>query len=134
MLYKEFVLRNPEQWHALCALVKANAQACSDRGKPLRVIVTEDERKRNAEQNRYYWSQVITPIAQQAWVNGRQFDKEVWHEYYARKHGVCDELVLPSGEIVTRRKSTTQMTVGEFTDYIANVQADAMTELGVLFD
>src|SRR5260363_205783 len=39
--------------------VKTHAKACVDQGAPLRVIVTAEERKRNAEQNRYYWSAVL---------------------------------------------------------------------------
>ncbi len=133
-LYREFTLRAPEAWKALTAFVAGNARACIERGKPLRVIVTAEERKRNAEQNRFYWGPVLTTIAEQAWIDGRQFDKDVWHEYLARKFGVCDEIVLPDGEIVTRRKSTTQMTVGEFSEYLTRIQAYAATELGVEFD
>lgn len=133
-LYREFTLRAPEAWKALAAFVAANAKACIERGRPLRVIVTTDEKKRNAEQNRFYWGLVLTTIAEQSWVEGRQFDKDVWHEHLARKFGVCDEVVLPDGEIVMRRKSTTQMTVGEFSDYLTRVQAYAATELGVEFD
>lgn len=133
-LYREFTLRSPSIWKALCAFVAANASACLERGKPLRVIVTEDERKRNAEQNRFYWGVVLAAIAEQAWVDGRRFDKDTWHEYFARRHGVCEDVVLPTGEIVTRRKSTTQMTVGEFSEYLNRVQAEAAQELGVVFE
>lgn len=133
-IYREFTLRSPSIWSALCAFVSANAKACLERGKPLRVIVTESDKKRNAEQNRFYWGPVLTTIAEQAWVDGRRFDKDVWHEHCARKFGVCDELVMPDGEIVTRRKSTTQMTVGEFSEYLNRVQAYAAGELGVMFE
>ena len=133
-LYREFVLRAEPAWKALAAFVAANAKGCIERGKPLRIIVTSDEKKRNAEQNRFYWGPVLTTIAEQAYVDGRQFDKDTWHEYLARKFGVCDEVVLPDGEIITRRKSTTQMTVGEFSEYLNRVQAYAASELGVEFD
>lgn len=133
-IYREFPLRSAGAWTALAAFVKANAQACITSGKPLRIIVTQDEKKRNAEQNKRYWGFVLKSITEQAWVDGRQFDKDTWHEYLARKFGVCDELILPDGEIVTRRKSTTQMSVGEFADYMTQVEAYAATELGVQFD
>lgn len=48
--------------------------------------------------------------------------------------GVSDEITLPDGEIITRRKSTTQMTVGEFSTYVNQVQAWAANHLGVEFD
>ncbi|NMG64360.1 recombinase [Azoarcus indigens] len=133
-LYREFVLKAEPAWKALAAFVAANARSCIDNGKPLRVIVTAEDRKRNAEQNRFYWGAVLTTIAEQGWVDGRRYDKDVWHEMFARRFGVCDEVVLPDGEIVTRRKSTTQMTVGEFSEYLAKVQAYAASELGVEFD
>lgn len=133
-IYKEFTLRTPAVWHAVVAFIKANAQACADKDRPLRLIVTAEDRKRNDEQNRRYWGYVLRTITEQAWVDGRQFDKDTWHEYFARHFGVCDEVVLPDGEIIQRRKSTTQMTVGEFADYMTRVEVYAAQELGVQFD
>jgi hypothetical protein len=40
---------------------------------------------------------------------------------------------LPGGEVITRRMSTTEMSVGTFTEYMQNVEAHAATELGVQF-
>src|SRR5260364_197369 len=71
-LYKEFVLRHGGVWAALIEFVKTHAKACVDQGAPLRVIVTAEERKRNAEQNRYYWSAVLQHIAEHAEVGGRR--------------------------------------------------------------
>ncbi len=133
-LYREFVLRGPSVWAGFVALVKANAKTFADKGEPLRIILTSEERKRNNEQNRFYWGVVLRDIVEQAWVNGRQFDKDTWHEYFARMYGVSENVTLPDGEIVTRRKSTTQMSVGEFSAYTAQVQAYAANNLGVSFD
>lgn len=133
-LYREFVLRSPSVWVSLVAFIKANAAACMERGEPIRLIVTTDEKKRNAEQNRFLWGVVYRDIAEQAWVDGRQYDKDTWHEYFARMFGVCEEITLPDGEIVTRRKSTTQMTVGEFSDFLTKIQAYAADNLGVQFE
>lgn len=133
-LYREFTLRNGGVWSAVVAFVRANAPAFAGRGEPLRVIVTAEERQRNVQQNKFYWGAVLKSISDQAWVEGRQFDKDAWHEYFARKFGVCDELVLPDGEIITRRKSTTQMSVGEFSSYLDSIQSYAAAELGVQFD
>jgi hypothetical protein len=132
-LYREFRVIGPSVWQALVAFVRSNAKAQADKGQPLRIIVTAEERKRNSEQNRFYWGAVITPIMDQAWVNGRQFDKDIWHEYFARLYGVCEDVTLPDGEIVTRRKSTSDMTVAEFSEYLERVQAHAAGELGVCF-
>ncbi|NBI44960.1 recombination protein NinB [Burkholderia sp. ISTR5] len=133
-LYREFVIRNGSIWSSVVAFVRANAKVFADRGEPLRVIVTAEERQRNAAQNRLYWGAILRSIAEQAWVEGRQFDKDAWHEYFARLYGVSDELTLPDGEIILRRKSTSQMSVGEFSTYLNQIQAYAANTLGVEFE
>lgn len=134
MLYREFVLSSPAAWQALAQLVAANAKAFIDRGRPLRVIVTEDEKKRTDSANHFYWGAVLTTIAEQAWVDGRQYSKDVWHEHFARLYLPHTEIVTPYGEIVSRRKSTTELTVSEFSEYLQRVQSDAASSLGVMFD
>jgi hypothetical protein len=133
-LYREFTLKSGNVWSAVVAFVRANAPSFAEKGEPLRVIVTAEEKQRNAQQNRFYWGAVLKAISEQAWVEGRQSDKDAWHEYFARKFGVLDEVTLPDGEIITRRKSTTQMSVGEFSQYLNDVQAYATSELGVEFE
>jgi hypothetical protein len=133
-MYREFTLRNNDIWNALKALVVANAKPFADKGSPLRIIVTSEEKKRNAEQNRMYWGGILRQIADQAWVSGQQYTADTWHEYFARKFGVCEDVTLPGGEVVVRRKSTTQMTVGEFSEYMTRVQADAASSMGVEFN
>ncbi|WP_186177752.1 recombination protein NinB [Burkholderia gladioli] len=134
VMYREFVIRNSSIWSNVVAFVRANAKVFADRGEPLRVIVTAEERQRNAAQNRFYWGAILRSIAEQAWVDGRQFDKDAWHEYFARLYGVSDELTLPDGEIILRRKSTSQMSVGEFSTYLNQIQAYAANTLGVEFE
>ncbi|MGI4812123.1 MAG: recombination protein NinB [Janthinobacterium lividum] len=134
VLYKEFRLSRASVWTAVVAFIKANAKAFADRGEPLRIIVTAEEKQRNAQQNKLYWGGVLRYIAEQAWVDGRQFSADTWHEHYARMYGECEDVTLPDGEIIVRRKSTTKMTVGEFSGYIDRVRAHAAMNLGVEFD
>ncbi|WP_186112059.1 recombination protein NinB [Burkholderia gladioli] len=133
-LYREFVIRNRNTWANVVMFVRANAKMLADSGKPLRVIVTTEERKRNSEQNRFYFGVVLRDISAQAWVDGQQFGKAAWHEYFATQYGVMEEIRLPFGEIVLRRKSTTDMTVGEFSTYLNQIQAYAANNLGVEFE
>lgn len=133
-LYKEFTLRNGSVWNLLVAFVKANAPGCADKGQPLRVIVTAEERKRNEVQNRFYWGAVLRDISSQGWVDGKQFDKDTWHEFFSRRYGICEDVALPDGEVVVRRRSTTKMSVGEFSAFLNAIQAYATSELGVCFD
>lgn len=132
-LYKEFVLNGPAAWQAFKAIVRANAKAFNDDGKPLRVILTSSDGKRRTEQNAFYWSFLLQQIADQAWVEGRQYSKDIWHEYFAQMYLEHIEIPLPDGSIMSRRKSTTEMKVGEFTEYLNKVEAYAATELGVRF-
>ncbi|MDR0770164.1 MAG: recombination protein NinB [Burkholderiales bacterium] len=132
-LYREFILDHKGVWPIFVAFVKANYDALIDAGLPLYIIVTTAEKKRNTLQNARLWWLYKT-IAEQAWVNGRQFDKDAWHEFFARKHCPKTEMVLPDGEIITRRKSTAEMNIGEFSEYMQNIEIDATTELGVRFE
>ena len=77
---------------------------------------------------------MLTTIAEQAWVDGRQFSKDTWHEHFARLYLPHTEIVTPYGEIVSRRKSTTELTVSEFSEYLQRVQSDAASSLRVIFD
>lgn len=132
-LYREFTLNSPAAWRDFKAVVRENAKPHNDAGKPLRVILTSSESKRSSEANAFYWSFVLPQIAEQAWVDGRQHSKEVWHEYFAQAFAEKIEFALPDGEILIRRKSTSEMRVGEFSNYIKQVESFAATELGVRF-
>lgn len=133
-LYKEFTISGPAVWQLVKELMREHAKAFIDRGTPLRLIVTTEERRRSPEANAFYWGVVLREIAEQAWVNDRQFDADTWHEYYANLYCPRTEVVLPSGEIFSRRTSTSEMKQKEFTDYVTRVQANAATEHGVQFE
>lgn len=133
-LYREFHLRTSTVWNTFHAFVKANAKAMADAGTPLRIIVTTAETRRNNEQNKRYWGHVLKTISDQAWVDGKRYTADTWHEFFARKFGVCDDVTLPGGEVISRRRSTTEMTVSEFTAYMTEVESHAVSNLGVTFE
>ncbi|MHB0992706.1 MAG: recombination protein NinB [Burkholderiales bacterium] len=129
----EFNLNNEFRLNAVVGFLTANWRARLDDDKPLRVIVTSSEEKRHEQQNRYYWGIVIKTISEQAWVDGQQFGKDAWHEQMAQMFGIKEEIRLPNGTLTTRRKSTSDMKVREFSHYIEEVCAWAGAELGVRF-
>ena len=131
-LYREFELKTEEDAQRLYALLKTNWRAVADT-KPILVIVTNNEKKRNNLQNARYWKAVLEPISQQAWVGGRQYDTATWHEYYAEKLLEKQEMTLPGGSLFKRRKSTTELTVKEFAEYMTRIEVEASQELGVRF-
>lgn len=133
-LYKEFTLKSPGIWPFIVSFVKANAKACAEKGAPLRIIVTAEERRRTKEQNAFYFGPVLRDISSQAWVDGQQFKTDTWHEYFADMFAPKIEIALPDGRLFTRRKSTSEFSVGEFSEYVTKVQAYAANEFGVSFD
>ena len=135
-LYREFVLSAPHIGTILVNFLKQNAGAFVDRGTPLRVIVTEAEMDRLDEQIAYYFGPLMKQITEQAWVDGKQYSKEVWHEHFAGLYLPSTELVMPSGEIVVKRGSVARgkISLKKMTAYIQQVECYASSELGVEFD
>lgn len=125
-----FVLHGRPQWDRLVAFIKANVGG----EKLLGVTVFDaDEKKRTAEQNRFYWKARMEYLQENAWVNGRRFSKEAWHEHLAEMFCPRREIELPNGEIKSIRISTTDMKVKEFSDYIQEIDAWCAMELGIDF-
>lgn len=87
----------------------------------------EQEKRRNA-QNRRYWA-VIHEIAEQL----STADTEAWHEYFKRRFIGVKEISLPDGEIVAVGKSSTELSVREFADYMTSIEAWAVDN-GVIFN
>ena len=114
----------------MAAFVNANWRACADAGKPLSVTVAEHRARRTGEQNRFYW-RALGDIAANAWVDGRQYDAESWHEHFKRTLLGVEEAVLPGGEVLTRGISTTTLSIAEMADYIDRITAYAVDELGI---
>lgn len=133
-LYREFVLTRPEIWRSLVALIAGNARTYLERGKPLRVIVTEEERRRTLDQNRFFHGPVLDTIAEQAWWEGRRFPKEFWKEYFRRRYLLKDEYETPDGEVIQTYWSTADLNVGQMTEFLQKVQAEAASEWGVMFE
>lgn len=125
-LARTFVLRGPEQARALHTFLKANAAALAAQGKPLAVDVREHKARRSGQQNRRYWA-LLRFISEGAFVGGRQFSDDAWHEHFKRTFIGCEE--LPGGGTVGI--STSTLDVGAFNDYTARIEAYAATDLGL---
>lgn len=95
-----------------------------------RWILKVELRKRTPAQNRRYWGKgVLAQIAEQAVVNGRLYDPNVWHEQFKRQFiGVIE---LPDGGI--QGMSSTELDTAQFAEFCTKVEAFAATELGVRF-
>lgn len=126
MIERTFVLRGPEQAKMMHQFIKANAAAMAAQGRPLAVDVREHKAKRSSAQNRRLWA-LLRSIASDAWVDGKQFSDEAWHEHFKRRFIGCEE--LPDG--ASCGISTTTLDVGSFTDYMTRIEEYAASELGL---
>ncbi len=102
----------------------------ADAGKPLAVSITEAKSKRTLDQNKRHWA-IVTEIAESAWVGGRQYSKDAWHELLADMFAPKKEITLPTGEIKLVRISTSDMNVTEFSAFMTRIECYAAQELGV---
>jgi len=88
------------------------------------------KRKRTVSQNSRYWA-ILTEIAQQLKPNDQEYSPETWHEYFKAKM-IGKDTILIDGEAEVIAKSSANLEVQEFTDYMTQVEAWAI-EHGVQF-
>jgi hypothetical protein len=141
---RTFRLVDREVVRRLCALID---NLPIDAAKPLEVVIREEKKKRSIDQNSLYWAGPLRDIAEQAWVQGRQYSAEVWHEHFKRellpepsradidyahvKEGFVKWAITPGGEYVLVG-STTGLTVRGMAEYLEQVYAYGAS-LGVQF-
>lgn len=143
-LDRTFVLDGDERVEAAGRFVAANWRAMDTAGHPMAIRCYEHKERRTLEQQSLMWIR-LGEIADQAWVGGRQFSAEVWHEHFKReflpdedgptKHcrkGYSKWAVMPNGDR-TLIGSTTQLTTAGMGEYMEQLQAYGAGELGVRF-
>lgn len=142
-LCRTFVLTGETPAQLLWAFLKANWLAMARDGRPLQVVVSEYKARRSAEQNSRMWAAITQQIAEQAWVNGRQYSEKVWHEHLKEqflpaedgpskrvRKGYRKWADMPDGTL-RLIGSTTQLTTYGMTEYQTAIEAYATQELGV---
>jgi hypothetical protein len=91
------------------------------------LTLQKEQEKRRNQQNRRYWA-VLHEISEQLNIS----DVEAWHEWCKRRFIGVKEVKLPDGEIINVGKSSTELTVKEFADYMTSIEAWAVDQ-GVIF-
>lgn len=121
-----FRLSNKADWQRLVAYVRGLPWQRDGKQVMYRVTVEELRPQRSVLQNARYWS-LLTAISQQApqHMGGEYHSREVWHEYLAGRFLGFE--AGPFGQGV--RKRTSKLKVGEFADYMQEIEAWAYTEL-----
>ena len=123
-----FFLRERRNLEDLMSFLAGNWEAMSQTKHPMQVECKPESKKRNTQQNRYYWN-LLHQIHEQAWVEGRQYAPEIWHEMGKRKFIGCID--MPGGGLMAM--STTDLSTKEFAEYVNKFEAWAASELGVTF-
>jgi len=106
-----------------------NLQGWLQENPDLEITIRPHKSKRSTEQNRRLWK-IYQTLAEQAWVSGKQFSQDAWHEYCKRQFIGCEE--LPDGSQIGI--STTTLNTGEMTDYQNRIQAWAAQEFGIIWE
>ena len=117
-----------------------------DAEAPIEVVFREEQKVRKMSANDRMWAGPLKDIEQQAFLNGRQFKAEVWHEYFKAEYLPEDDAPeLPTLARDGYRKwdtgpagnrvlvgSTTQLLKRGFALYMLQVEAFGAS-LGVQF-
>lgn len=99
----------------------------------LEVCIRPYNSKRSVEQNRRLWK-IYGELSDRAWVNGRRYSAETWHEYCKGVLLGFDIKAMPDGTEVKTPISTTTLNTAEMTDYQNRLQAWAAGEFGIIWE
>ncbi len=88
--------------------------------------------KRSTDANRRYWL-LLHAMASQLVVSGERYSADSYHAYFRSRFLGCDDVKMPNGKTLTIPRSTRDLDVSEFNDYMTQVEADANAR-GVFLD
>jgi len=77
--------------------IAAIANVPLDGERPLELLIREQVKVRGLDQNGLYWLR-LGEIAEQAWMDRKQFNSDVWHEY-ARRKLMPETITTKTGEV-----------------------------------
>jgi len=126
---RTFILRDPVSARACWNFISQNWAASAQARKPLSVTVALAKTKRSTDQNKRLWK-LLNVISDGAWIDGRKFSPEAWHEQFKRQFIGVEE--LPQGGAVGI--STASLSVAEFGDYMAKIERWAYEQFGIEFE
>lgn len=124
---KLFILRSPEIVSRLQTYLAMEVPKAIQAGKPLVIQIEPENAKRTNAQNALFWS-MMTELSESQ-PNGMAFSKNAWAEHFRRE--LLGTETLPSGQMMGR--STSSLTVGEFNDFLTQVQQICAEDFGYVF-
>lgn len=99
------------------------------RSKEKRTILKAGDDKRSHRQNRFYWKSLSFVVNHMRDHFDLDHKAEVWHELFKGKFAV-PKVTEVNGETVKIYRSTTDMTMKEFSDYMERIAAYVSMEWG----
>lgn len=78
--------------------------------------------RRSPQANARYWA-LLHVIADKIHPDGEHFGAPTWHLEFKRRFLGCDDVKLPSGRVVSIPRTTADLDVGAFADYMTQVEA-----------
>ena len=99
----------------------------------LEVCIRPYNSKRSIEQNRRLWK-IYGELADKAWVNGRRYSAETWHEYCKGMFLGYELKAMPDGTELKTPISTTTLNTAEMTDYQNRLQAWTAGNFGLIWE
>ena len=85
-------------------------------------MVKIEPRTRHSEQNAAYWA-LLGDISEQVRPDGVQYAPADWHELFKRRYLVPALKRLPNGKLIEMDRTTTGMTISQFSAYTTKVEA-----------
>lgn len=121
---RTFLIRSRFDVEMLNNFITRRWKAPCDAGFPYVVEIYQQGKKPSVRARKYYFA-ILGEVAEQAWVDGKQFSSEAWHAFYCEKFIGWDD--LPGGG--RRYISSTTLDNQTFGEFIERVKAHATTEL-----
>lgn len=117
----------------LMTTIYNNLGAWLEANAVLEVCIRPYNSKRSIEQNRRLWK-IYGELADKAWVNGRRYSAETWHEYCKGMFLGYELKAMPDGTELKTPISTTTLNTAEMTDYQNRLQAWAAGNFGLIWE
>lgn len=119
--------------YALYAILKEHWRGFAEQGKPLQVTIEEKPSERSKDQNRLlHW--YLQRIADNAWVDGKQYEMLTWKEYFKGKFIGYEDVLLPDGRVIQQAISTTTLSLEDFSDFITKIECYSVSHDGLGLD
>lgn len=135
----DVVARSPQEAHKyLQHAWEAIGKPLTLQSVPVHIRVGEAEQTRSLAANRYYWSVVLKDISSQTVVDNWKYTAETWHIHFKKEflgYEMVPYQIVGKKRTYYKRKlrSTKDLTIKPFAEYLEKVIAYAVTDLGVEF-